>query len=284
MKRITLLMAIACFTATAQAQTDTTKKEATDTLRAGNFVIVKKAKKSVEISSGSNDLLDVKFTNNKKKKNKNLSTNWWIMDLGFANWRDETNYASAEAANFLRPAIGKPAFTADDLKLNTSKSSNVNIWFFMQKLNVAKHVLNLKYGLGVEMYNYRYSTNISYNKNPTYIFRDTVSFSKNKLFAKYLTVPFMLNFNPTPKSKKGFSMSAGISAGYLIGSRTKQISYERGKQKLSNDFDLNKWRLAAIGELGLGPVRLYGSYSFNALHEKGTIQYPYAVGIRFSNW
>jgi Outer membrane protein beta-barrel domain len=278
MKRITLLMAVACFALTTQAQQDT------DTLQSGNFVIVKKDKKAFEISSGTGDLLDVSFTNNKKKKNKNLSTNWWILDLGFANWRDETNYASAEAMNFLRPAPGKPAFTADDLKLNTGKSSNVNIWFFMQKLNVAKKVLNLKYGLGVEMYNYRYSTNISYNKTPTYVFRDSISFSKNKLFAKYLTVPFMININPTPGSKKGFSMSAGVSAGYLIGSRTKQISGERGKDKSSNDYGLNKWRLAAIGELGLGPVRLYGSYSFNALHEKGTIQYPYAVGIRFSNW
>ena len=35
------------------------------------------------------------------------------------------------------------------------------------------------------MYNYRYETNISYHKNPSYIFHDSVVFSKNKLAADY---------------------------------------------------------------------------------------------------
>jgi hypothetical protein len=32
----------------------------------------------------------------------------------------------------------------------------------MQKLNVAKHILNLKYGLGLELNNYRYKQHIRY--------------------------------------------------------------------------------------------------------------------------
>jgi hypothetical protein len=49
---------------------------------------------------------------------------------------------------------------------------------------------------------------------------------------------------------------------------------------------LQPWRFAVVGELGLGPVRLYGSYSLNDLHKESTglKQTPYAVGIRFSNW
>ena len=87
-------------------------------------------------------------------------------------------------------------------------------------------------------------------------------------------------------SKKGFSFSVGASAGYLINSRNKQISGERGKQKYHGNLDLQPWRFAGITELGLGPIRVYGSYSFNALHKESTglEQYPYAVGIRFSNW
>ncbi len=288
MKRITLLGAMVCLGVGAFAQTDSTKAN-DDTLRVGNFVIVKKdkPKKELRIESSNNDLLDFKFINNKKKKqNSNLSTNWWILDLGFANWRDETNYGSPEANAFLKAIRpGEANFTASDMKLRTGKSSNVNIWFFMQKLNIAKHAVNLKYGLGLEMYNYRFSNNITFNKNPSFVFRDSVDFSKNKLYAGYLTVPIMLNFNTMPNKKNGLSFSAGISAGYLIGSHTKQKSNERGKQKVKGDFELDKWRLAAVGELGLGPVRLYGSYSFNAL-QSGVplVQYPYAVGIRFSNW
>ena len=82
----------------------------------------------------------------------------------------------------------------------------------------------------------------------------------------------------------GFNLSAGVSAGYRIGSHTKQISDERGKIKDHNDFDLNDWRFAYIAELGLGPVHLYGSYSINELFQDGLKQYPYTLGIRFSNW
>ena len=157
----------------------------------------------------------------------------------------------------------------------------------MQKLNLVKHVVNLKYGFGLEMYNFRFDRNISYRKNPQpFIFNDSINFSKNKLYAGYLSVPFMINVNPTPGRRHGFNFSAGISAGYLVGSHEKQISDERGKQKIHDDFNLNPWRLAVVGEVGLGPIRLYGSYSLNTLHKDitGMQQYPYAVGIRFSSW
>ena len=91
----------------------------------------------------------------------------------------------------------------------------------------------------------------------------------------------MVNINPWP-NKKLFSISFGASVGYLLGSRTKQVSDMRGKQKTHDDFDLNKWRFAYVGELGLGPVRLYGSYSINPLHEHDLKQYPYAIGLRIS--
>lgn len=94
----------------------------------------------------------------------------------------------------------------------------------------------------------------------------------------------MVNINTSPGRKKGLSLSAGVSAGYLVGSRNKQISGERGKTKTKGNFDLEQFRIAYIGELGLGPVRLFGSYSMRPLHEQGLKQYPYSLGIRFSNW
>jgi hypothetical protein len=72
----------------------------------------------------------------------------------------------------------------------------------------------------------------------------------------------------------------------LLASRNKQVSGDRGKQKYKGDLALEPWRLAAIGEIGLGPVRLYGSYSLNQLQKTYTRmeQYPYTIGIRFSSW
>ncbi len=288
MKRIVCMFAVLLTASTSFAQTDSTAKS-TDTVRVGNFVIIKKNNGNEKTYKSANNDVNITYkVERRPAKKKNLSTNWWIFDLGFANIRDNTNFASAQAGPYfktLRAADGP--VNQNSYRLNTGKTSNVNIWFFMQKLNISKHVLNLKYGLGYEMYNIRYDTRISYRKDPQpFVHNDSISFSKNKLFAGYLTVPMMINFNPTPDNKKGFSLSAGMSAGYLLESRNKQVSGERGKQKVKGNFEMEPWRLAAIAELGIGPVRLYGSYSLNRLQKDITRveQYPYAVGIRFSYW
>jgi hypothetical protein len=287
MNRLVILLVAAMVTSTCFAQKDSAAFN-TDTVRVGNFVIIKKNKGGVETQTSPwhdwDKTVDVKIERRPRKKS-NISTNWWIMDLGFANFRDETNYANAQAGSYFKPLNGP--VNQNSYQLNTGKSSNVNIWLFMQKLNVYKHVVNLKYGLGYEMYNFRYDSRISYRKDPTaYVYNDSISFSKNKLYVSYITVPFMINFNTTPDRRNGFNFSVGMSAGYLIDSRNKQISAERGKQKVNGDFSFEPWRLATIGEIGLGPIRLYGSYSINKLQKDITRveQYPYTVGIRFSRW
>ncbi len=289
MKQLACAAAFLLVAGAGFAQTDSTAKS-TDTVKVGNFIIIKKNNGSVSSSEkkeNRNNSYEFKVERRPRKRS-NISTNWWIMDLGFANMRDNTNYLSAQTGGYfktLRAADG--AVTQNSYKLIPGKSSNVNIWFFMQKLNIVKHVVNLKYGLGLEMYNYRYDTRLSFRKDPQpFVFNDSIGFTKNKLYVEYLTVPIMLNFNTTPDTRRGFSFSAGVSAGYLTNSRNKQISSERGKQKIKGDFNFEPWRVAAIGELGLGPIRLYGSYSLNRLQSDITRveQYPYTVGIRFSNW
>ena len=228
------------------------------------------------------------------KRQSNVSTNWWVFDLGFSNYIDNTNYATAGSYLVNRP--GYPAIDKNDLKLRSGKSVNVNIWIVMQRLNLAKHYVNLKYGLGLELNNYRYRSSISYKEggqvpytttqtNAPFIFRDSISFSKDKLAADYVTVPLMLNFTSNPNRKdKGISFSAGVSAGYLYSQRNKQKSSERGKDRNKGDYDLQKFKLSYIAELGLGPIRLYGSYSPRSMYDNGLDIKPYTIGFRFSNW
>lgn len=285
-----MMLAFAGLAQTTFAQTDTTTKAA-DTVKVGNFIIIKKNKEGAD--DKKNQIINITVNRHQrnytpKRKLSNKSTNWFIFDLGFTNLVDNTNYTTAQGMGYLktvRPADGP--VTQNSMALNSGKSSNANIWFFMQKINVSKHVLNLKYGMGLEMYNFRYDRSLSYRTYPNaFAFNDSIGFSKNKLYAGYLTVPFMININPTPQKHRSFSLSLGVSAGYLVGEHDKQISGDRGKQKYHGDFQLQPWRFAAITELGLGPVRLYGSYSLNTLHKEttGLKQTPYAVGIRFSNW
>jgi Outer membrane protein beta-barrel domain len=294
MKKLLLILVAYAATNTTFAQKDTSQNNNTDTIKVGNYVIIKNndetvySDTTVEKKYRKNINIDIKIGNNSsKKKNSNVSTNWWIFDLGFTNFRDQTNYATAQAGSYFNTGKGGEQVKQSTMNLINNKSSNINIWFFMQKFNLAKHKLNLKYGLGLEMYNFRYENKLSYRKDPAnYVIADSVNFSKNKLYAGYVTVPFMINFTPNPENKKSLSISAGFSAGYLLSARNKQISSERGKEKIRGNFDLEPFRVAAIAELGLGPVRLYGSYSLNTLHKSSTglQQYPYAIGIRFSNW
>jgi Outer membrane protein beta-barrel domain len=268
----------------AIAQSDSTKPQSPDTIKIGNIIIIKKNDgKTIEKKEDNDDDdrgVSVEIKKRKSYKPSNISTNWWIMDLGFANVNDQTNYAAISGPNGYFPGGSKTV-----MSVRNGKSVNVNIWIFMQRINLVDHVVNLKYGLGLELNNYRYQNNIRYRYEPTdFIDRDSVSFSKNKLAADYITLPVMLNFNLTPKKKNSIGLSAGVSAGYLYNARQKLISGQRGKEKIKNDFNLNPWKLSAIGELNLGVVRFYGSYALNDMFQSGLDQTPYNVGIRFSSW
>ncbi|MEO6539457.1 MAG: hypothetical protein ABIN74_00645, partial [Ferruginibacter sp.] len=178
MKKLILLLALAIICLNVSAQDEPGKNK--DTIRVGGIIIVKKGKKDGDLT--------VKIGgDNPKKKRSKLSTNWWIIDLGFANYNDKTNYANTGSYLVNRP--GYPALDKNDFKLKTGKSINVNIWVFMQRLSLVKNYVNLKYGFGVELNNYRYKSAISYNEdgpvpytantqtNAPFIFRDSISFS-----------------------------------------------------------------------------------------------------------
>ncbi len=222
------------------------------------------------------------------KKLKNVSTNWFSFDLGYANFHDKS--ATIYYLQ-MHPGIVAPSnnfVNNSNLKLINNKSNNFNLWIVQQKVSLYKNKLNLKYGVGFEMFNFRLEQPVSFRNELFYkMILDNVNFSKNKLFAKYLTIPLQLNYRSDPKNKKSFYMSMGMSAGYLVDSRNKQKSSERGKQKYDGNFNLNNWRVASIGELGIGGIRLYGSYGLTNLFDKKAIPLefpPYAIGLRFSNF
>lgn len=294
------MVMVSCFvSAIVMAQTDSTKKDSSkttsDTIRIGGMVIIKKDSPEQQRRRQTT----ITIGNVRKRKQSNVNTTQFIIDFGFANWNDRTDYAAATAQNYL---VNKPGTTAplasSDLKLRTGKSSNVNIWMFMQRVNLIKHYVHVKYGIGLELNNYRFKSDISFkeagnynpynlaqNINHAFVFRDSVDFSKNKLSADYVTIPFMINLRTNRNySDRGLSVSAGFSIGYLYNTRNKQISGERGKIKNRGDYDLEKWKLSYIGELGLGSIRLYGSYSVNSIFENGFNIVPYNVGLRLSNW
>lgn len=276
MKQFVLAIFATGLAMAATAQADTTKQDNVDTIKIGGMIIIKKS--DGKESDGNRDV-DVQVHKRTPRKPSNVTTNWGIVDVGFANYNDRTNYASAAVQQMVPGAADK-----DALSLRTGKSINVNVWFFMQRLNVIEHVVNLKYGLGLELNNYSYDRDLVFQKNPTRILAATEDLKKNKLAADYVTVPMMLNLNFTPKRDKGFGLSAGVSAGYLYSARYKNKDSHDDKHKVHDNFDLEKWKLSYIGELNLGVVTLYGSYAMKNMWEKTLDQQPYNFGIRFGHF
>lgn len=222
------------------------------------------------------------------RKLKNLQTNWWTLDLGFANYHDKSPVTYWLAANPNLLPYGPGPINPKSLSLNNKKSSNVNLWIVQQKLNIYQHKINLKYGVGLEMFNFRFEKPISFREDiPGYLKYEDLTFTKNKLLVKYLTVPVQISFKPNPNLRRGFYASVGMSAGYLLNAKNKQISAANGKQKYAGNFNLNDWRVATIGELGVGPIRLYGSYGMTNLFNKSQVLFdmqPFALGLRFSKF
>lgn len=301
MKQLPIFLTAVLFCTNVSAQEDTTaRSQKTDTLRIGNIIIIKKDKGAAGKKGSFEKAAIEKHKDEFSRKNsKRVTTNWWIVDLGFANYDDQTNYLNTGNYLVANPAPGTPAFSKSDFKLRSGKSVNVNVWLFMQRVNLIKKNVSLKYGLGVELNNYRYKSTspLSYKEggsipysgglqtNSPFIFRDSVSFSKNKLAADYLTVPLMLNFSTTPKhGRPTIYFSAGVSAGYLYSQRNKQVSEERGKFKNKGNYDLEKFKFSYVAELAVGPVKVYGSYSPKSMYEHSLDIKPYNFGVRFSNW
>lgn len=280
MKRIITALALVCLGMNGIAQDstavprDTTVKPDRDTIRVGNMIIIRSGK---DRQRGYYDSTERRF----KYRKENITTNWMIVDIGVNQVSDKTNYPQAIANGYLPATANENWFDQRALK-----STNVNIWLFMQRMNLVKHVVNLKYGLGIELNNYRYTEAIRFQETekPLVILED-LDYKKNKLAADYITIPLMINFNLTPYSHAhGFGFSAGVSGGYLYSSRQKTVGGNMGKKKERDDFDLRKFKVAYIAEISLGPVRVYGSYATRSMFEDALDQTPYSFGLRLSNW
>jgi hypothetical protein len=272
---IASLLAMIC-AATLQAQVTT--KLPIDTAKQS-----KKNGTSLSVGSGG-----VKITKDKDTTDHAFEVQFGMLDLGVNSLQDNTDYKSAAARNFLR--VDDNYANSDLFSLRTSKSINVNIYPIMVKARLYKSAcqkITLASGIGLQLYNFRFTKPISYSADPRPgVAMDTVSFSKNKLAFNYLTVPLMINAKTKIANFKTggtwLTYGVGISGGYLLSSWTKQISDERGKEKNHDPFNFRKTNFCVNGELGLdGFIRLYASYQVTALHEDALDQHPFCIGVRF---
>lgn len=236
-----------------------------------------KKKKSLVIS---NEGISI---NTEDEKEKEFGIEWAVVDIGINSLQDKTNYASAEAQNFLQ--VPQEYQNENLFNLRTGKSINVNVWPVIARwrmLNTGGQKIYLGMGIGLQMYNFRFTRPVNYINDVTpAVVMDSISFKKNKLGMTFLSMPLMLTFKTKAGEKTSFVYGVGITGGYRIASWMKQVSDSRGKQKYHDKYNLSDFNSCLTAELGLdGYFRLYASYQITPLHENALDQYPFCLGIR----
>mgnify|MGYP000515650169 FL=1 len=260
-----------------------------DTIKIGQLLISKpesKSNLSWEQIIKNKDLNGLKVNFKKSNNNfKQLETSWFAFDLALVNYLDETKYA--ENKSLSNPAIGQP-LSKFKMQLNNGKSTNINIWVVQQKYRFKNPAFYLKYGLGLEMFNFRYEYGINFRKNESmFIYLNDESYEKNKLFTSYLSAPVQFGYDFKLKNYKILGISGGLVTGYLFKSYNKQINRELGKEKYKSNFSLRDMRLAGIFEIRIDKLKFFGTASLqNMLDKMNTNQslYPYSFGLRFSKF
>ena len=285
---LTLIMAL-FFTSLTMAQDEPAVQLPNDTLKLGALKIIKingEVKKSwVDVIRYFDyEAVKLNYTPKKIAPNAELQTEWLAFDLGVAGYTDYTKYAITPTLS--NPSVGLPLTNRKMQPRNSS--TNVNIWVVQQKVNVYQHKLYFKYGFGFEMFNYFYTNSIDFRNNEkAFVSLSNNTYSKDKLFINYLTVPLQLSRSFNIKNVQTISLSGGVSLGYMLTARNKQISDALGKKKHYGDFNMNDYRVAGIFQLGIGDVKFYGSAALTPMLDKSTTNiglYPYTFGIRFSNF
>ncbi|HKL67689.1 MAG TPA: outer membrane beta-barrel protein [Bacteroidales bacterium] len=176
------------------------------------------------------------------------------------------------------------------MDLNTGKSFNVNINFAQLGIGLSRH-FGIATGLGLEFNDYKFEGNNNIAKDEDGVVDvapapDGIEYEKSKLSTVYLTMPVFLEAQIPVKYSRTLNIAAGAIGGVKLGSHSKVVYYDGGKQKNkeNDDFSLSVLRYGPTVRLGYEQFQVYATYYMNGLfiEDKGPELYPFQVGMAFS--
>lgn len=175
------------------------------------------------------------------------------------------------------------------LDLNTGRSWVANINFAQYSLGFGTSHIGMVTGIGLEFNNYFFDNKNSIVEYNDYVVDSALSgnVAKSKLATTYLRIPliFEVQFPNAIRSKRIF-LSAGIIAGLKLGSHTKVVYKDNGKNKDKNrdDFNINPFRYGITARAGFGNLSVFGDYYFASMfvEDKGPALHPFSLGLSFT--
>ncbi len=257
-KNVLMLLALIFCTTLATTQVDTSETVYADTVR----------RVKIDVDRGGEN----KYVNVIRRKR--IKTRVSLLEVGLNTLVNTSDY---KLENGINP-----------FDLDIIKSKNITYYPYMQRISLIKRKLNLIHGLGIQYYEYNFQNPVRLlPKNPQteFTYQDNLDLKKNKLKILYLSLPVMLNLETNPfKYSRSFRLSAGVEGGLRVRSWTKRKSDEFGKVKSKDDFNLNQFKLAVRGEIGVGIFNLFGTLNVTELFDidqnNGYEIYPLTIGVK----
>lgn len=176
---------------------------------------------------------------------------------------------------------------AQFMDLNYSKSISVSINFMEYYIPIAKEKFGIMTGLGFEFNSYDLDRSVSVfaDEDTTIgVVDPTKDIEKNRFKSTMLNLPLMFETNIGKDAEHSFHLAAGVMGSMRVGSKTKQIYDQSGKEyKVKNrtDFNMSPFRMNAVARIGYGDFTLFASYSLTPMFDKdkGPELYPFTIGI-----
>ena len=177
------------------------------------------------------------------------------IDLGFSKLIDDGSFSLSPANDFLDYKPGKTSTVSFDV-LQFGYRFNQNFKVYLAG--------------GFDWTLIRLKKDITLQNEPqdlTYINED-IHFEKNRFSSSYVHIP--LNFELRTKENdngKRFYFVFGPEVGFLLNGKIKQISDERGKQKVKDDYHFQPFRYGGTVRLGYGSLGVFAKYYMNDMFD-----------------
>ncbi|PJJ83916.1 outer membrane beta-barrel protein [Mucilaginibacter auburnensis] len=259
MKRFILAAAIAMVAGTALAQDTTIVK----TIKNGDTTTVTTIEKKQRIKFSFGDRKAKVDSVRKARAGKpgfNFGVTFSRVDIGLATLVDNGSFTLSPQNDFLRYRSWKTSNFGFDLvqfgyRFNNNFKMYISGGFDWTHIRLRENITIQKGGSSL-----------------TYI-QDNVEFSKNRFSSTYIRVPLSFEFRSSENSNgKRFRFVTGPEASFLMGGKVKQISEERGKQKIEDDYHFTRLRLGAVARVGYGGAGIYAKYYFTDMFENSPAQ------------
>lgn len=199
--------------------------------------------------------------NNVKPQKKNVKTRWVMVDYGISTYMHDGSFNLPEG-DLYEPFVQ-----------NLWKSSDWNLHLFKMKVNMYNHSINMIYGLSFEFYRYNWTKNYDINPDdaPINPVKSGKSYSKNRMFTSWVSIPLMLNYESnTDKYSRSFHLNAGVFGGLLLASNVRHED-NTGQNTIKGDYNLNQFRYGLTGQIGYGPVTFFVNYSLTPLFKTTSV-------------